>query len=337
MPWVSLKNIDKYLGGKQILNCVNLEIKKGEMVALLGPSGCGKSTTLRIIAGIIKAESGEIFIADKKVNDISTQQRNAVLVFQDFLLFPHLTVEKNIAFGLKAKKINKSQINKTVADLIKMVDLTGEEKKYPFELSGGQQQRVAIARALAVNPDILLLDEPFSNLDLRLRENMQEFVHKIHKETNTTIVIVTHSKEEAFKMCDKVAIMFDGSITQVDTPYNLYRNPKNKRVAEFLGDLNIFDVTVENNLANCIFDSFETTLENGTYIFGIRPENITINGKYNGKITKVIYMGDKIKCIVNYNNTNITILYNCPDELPIVGDIINFTLNFNAAVIIEKS
>ncbi len=332
MPWVSLKQVKKSIDNKTILNNINLDIIKGEMIALLGPSGCGKSTTLRVMAGITSCDSGDIYIAENKVNNLHTSKTGAVLVFQDYLLFPHMTVEKNIAFGLKAKKVDKSIINQKVSQLIETVELVGQEKKYPYQLSGGQQQRVAIARALAVSPDILLLDEPFSNLDPILRDSMQQFVKDIHKKTGTTTVIVTHSKEEAFRMSDRVAVMFQGEIVQVDTPHNLYTRPKTVKVAEFLGSVNSIKARVDNGISHSVYGSYTLNKANGNYKIGIRPEDIELVGDNKGVITDVQFMGDKFKITISCGEETIIAQNHWPQVVPKIGDDINFNVNFTKAV-----
>ena len=207
MSSVKLVNITKSFDEKIVLEDINIDIKDGELVSLLGVSGCGKSTTLQLIAGLINPDSGDIIFNDKSVLNIPTGKRDAVIVFQDYLLFPHMSVYENIEFGLKMKNINKKIRKDKVKELIKLVKLNGYENKYPSELSGGQKQRVAIARTLAINPKVLLLDEPFSNLDINLRNEMREFVLNLQKKLNITTILVTHDKEEALIMSDKIAVM----------------------------------------------------------------------------------------------------------------------------------
>ena len=205
MSSVKLVNITKSFDEKIVLENINIDIKDGELVSLLGVSGCGKSTTLQLIAGLINPDSGDIIFNDKSVLNIPTGKREAVIVFQDYLLFPHMSVYENIEFGLKMKNINKKTRKDKVNELIKLVKLNGYENKYPSELSGGQKQRVAIARTLAINPKVLLLDEPFSNLDINLRNEMREFVLNLQKKLYITTILVTHDKEEALIMSDKIA------------------------------------------------------------------------------------------------------------------------------------
>ena len=223
MSSVKLININKSFDEKTVLENINIDIKDGEIVSLLGVSGCGKSTTLQLIAGLINPDSGDITFNDKSVLNIPTGKREAVIVFQDYLLFPHMSVYENIEFGLKVKNINKKIRKDKVDELIRLVKLNGYENKYPSELSGGQKQRVAIARTLAVNPKVLLLDEPFSNLDINLRNEMREFVLNLQKKLNITTILVTHDKEEALIMSDKIAVMVNGKIEQFDKPDILYQ------------------------------------------------------------------------------------------------------------------
>ncbi len=265
MSWLKLIDIHKKIDNDYILKGINIDIKQGEMVSVLGPSGCGKTTTLRILAGIIKADSGKIIINNQDVSALPAQKRGAVLVFQDYLLFPHLSFKKNIAFGLKARKLPKEQIKVQVENLIDLVELNDLEDRLPYQLSGGQQQRVALARALAINPDLLLLDEPFSNLDNRLRQSMQDLIRKIHRETKTTIILVTHSKEEAFKMSDKIVLMFDGKVAQVGSPFELYKKPNSLNAAKFLGESYCIKALVKKGIAQTVFGNSPLNLADGAY------------------------------------------------------------------------
>ena len=226
MSYVKLINLTKYFDKVEVLKNINLDIKEGEIVSLLGPSGCGKSTTLKIIAGILELDDGDILFDEKSVKNIPTGKENVSIVFQEYLLFPHMNVFENIEFGLKMKKISKKNRKEKVEELIDLVKLRGYENKYPSELSGGQQQRVAIARTLAINPKVLLLDEPFSNLDINLRNEMREFVLSLQKKLKITTILVTHDKEEALMMSDKIAVMLNGEIKQYDDQKNFMKNQK---------------------------------------------------------------------------------------------------------------
>ena len=224
MSHVKLINLTKHFDKVEVLKNINLDIKEGEIVSLLGPSGCGKSTTLKIIAGILELDDGDILFDEKSVKNIPTGKRDASIVFQEYLLFPHMNVFENIEFGLKMKKVNKKDRKEKVEELIDLVKLRGYEDKYPSELSGGQQQRVAIARTLAINPKVLLLDEPFSNLDINLRNEMREFVLSLQKKLQITTILVTHDKEEALMMSDKIAVMLNGEIKQKNFMKNQKQN-----------------------------------------------------------------------------------------------------------------
>ncbi|KXZ39929.1 ABC-type Fe3+/spermidine/putrescine transport systems, ATPase components [Alkalithermobacter thermoalcaliphilus JW-YL-7 = DSM 7308] len=300
MSKIDLVNISKTFDNKKILDNINFTVKEGELVSLLGPSGCGKSTTLKIIAGIIKPEDGDILFNDKSVINIPVEKRGAIIVFQDYLLFPHMTVEENISFGLKMAKVKKEKRIEKVKELLELVHLNGYEKKYPSELSGGQKQRVAIARALAVDPKVLLLDEPFSNLDINLRDTMREFVSNIQRKLKITTILVTHDKEEALMMSDKIAVMLNGKIKQFATPYEVYTNPASKEVADFFGEKNYIDGKINNSHFVTEFGNIPIYSRTSSNLHAmIRPEDVKIFPReYNngpvGKIIKKKFAGEKI-------------------------------------------
>ncbi|MGL4913473.1 MAG: ABC transporter ATP-binding protein [Romboutsia sp.] len=302
MSEVKLINLVKKFNEKIVLNNITLNIKEGELISLLGPSGCGKSTTLKLIAGLIKADGGDILFNNESVINLETEKRDAVIVFQDYLLFPHMTVYENIEFGLKMRKYEKKLRKEKVNNLITLVRLKGYENKYPTQLSGGQKQRVAIARALAVDPKILLLDEPFSNLDIMLRDEMREFVLDIQKRLNITTILVTHDKEEALMMSDKVAIMLDGEIKQFDTPKELYKKPYSVEVANFFGERNYINGSIRENIFISDIGKFEVNHPNIDEVsVMISPESIYINNKFQNKelvFNKEYKLGEKY----NYNN-----------------------------------
>ncbi len=330
MELVELKGIRKKYEGKEILKGIDLKIRKGEMVSLLGPSGCGKTTTLRILAGILEVDEGAIVIDGKDVTFSTPKDRGAVLVFQDYLLFPHLTVRKNIAFGLKAQKYPRDIIDQTVNQLIDLVELNGQEQKFPFQLSGGQKQRVALARALAVNPQILLLDEPFSNLDNRLRETMQQLIKKIHKEMGTTMVLVTHSKEEAFRMSERIVLMFDGTVAQSGTSHELYQKPNSIQNAKFMGEVYSLKVTVIHRKGKTILGDYDTELADGNYCLYYR-RNSFYECKDGIKVTvsQVEYSGETSVCYVNgLNYFKGAICKNGVRQKTNVGDELFIKVNF---------
>jgi spermidine/putrescine transport system ATP-binding protein len=239
---LEVKNLIKNFGNFRAINDISFTVKQGSFFSILGPSGCGKTTLLKILSGFIKESSGELYISNNQMNGISPEKRPVNIIFQNLALFPMMNVEKNIAFGLKMQKIQKVEIKKRVKEILEKVRLGGFENKKIDELSGGQKQRVAIARALVMRPKILLLDEPLSALDRQLRENMKIELKQLQKETGTTFVYITHDQSEALSMSDKIAVMNRGKFEQIDTPKNMYKNPKTPFVAEFVGENNKFEV-----------------------------------------------------------------------------------------------
>lgn len=243
---LELKSIKKsFIPGERVLDGISLSVSSGEFITLLGSSGCGKTTTLRIIAGLEEPDSGEVFIDGKDVTGLAPEARDVNTVFQNYALFPHMTVEDNIGYGLKLKKVKKYEIKKRVSEMLELVQLKGFEKRKPSELSGGQKQRVAIARALINNPKVLLLDEPLGALDLQLRRTMQLELKKLQKKLGITFVYITHDQEEAINMSDRIAVMKQGHFEQIGTPDEIYNHPRTSYVATFVGNANILKGTVE--------------------------------------------------------------------------------------------
>lgn len=240
MGYIEFKHIQKsYDGENMILKDLSLSVEKGHLVTLLGPSGCGKSTLLRLLAGFERLDSGTITINGKDVTNLPPGEREIGMVFQQYSLFPNMTVEENIAFGLKMQKQDKTIIKEKVAQMIEIVNLSGKEKKYPKELSGGQKQRVALARAIVNEPKVLLLDEPLSAIDAQLRKNLQKQIQRIQKELNITTIFVTHDQDEAMILSDVVHVMNEGKVEQSGKPADIYTNPKTHFVASFMGNYNI--------------------------------------------------------------------------------------------------
>jgi len=236
-----MKNIEKYYGEQWVLKDLNLSIEKGQFITLLGPSGCGKSTLLRILAGLESLSSGSIYLDGEDITWKSPQQRNIGMIFQQYSLFPTMNVYNNVAFGLKMKKMKKDEIASIVAEALRIVDLKGCEKKYPSQLSGGEQQRVALARAIVTRPKVLLLDEPFSAIDAKLRKALQERIKEIHQELGMTSIFVTHDQDEAMTMSDVIHLMNNGVIEQTAEPIKLYSQPQTLFAASFMGNYNILD------------------------------------------------------------------------------------------------
>lgn len=290
---ISLKDINVTFDGETILNNISLDIKDKEFVTFLGPSGCGKTTTLRIIGGFLTPDSGTISFDGKIINNVPPHKRNVNTVFQRYALFPHLNVYDNIAFGLRVKKIPEKEIQKSVAEMLELVNLRGFEKRKVNRLSGGQQQRVAIARALVNKPKVLLLDEPLGALDLKLRKEMQIELKAIQQRLEITFIYVTHDQEEALTMSDTVVVMNNGDIQQIGTPVDIYNEPINAFVADFIGESNILDGIMRRDLLveicgrefECVDKGFG---ENVPVDVVIRPEDVRIIDVNDAKITGVV-------------------------------------------------
>jgi multiple sugar transport system ATP-binding protein len=305
MANVSLKNINKiYENGFQAVKNVNLEIKDKEFMVLVGPSGCGKTTTLRMIAGLEEISSGEMEIGELYVNNIAPKDRNIAMVFQNYALYPHMTVYDNMAFGLKLKKTPKDEIRERILKTAKILDIEQLLERKPKQLSGGQRQRVALGRAIVRKPEVFLMDEPLSNLDAKLRVQMRAELIKLHNDLQTTFVYVTHDQTEAMTMGTRICVMNDGVILQVDEPKTIYNHPVNTFVASFIGapQMNFFDGTlIEKNgsvyvnidgTEIAISDESAGKVKSGSYIgkevtIGVRPENIQIVGEGMGLKVKV--------------------------------------------------
>ena len=297
---ISLENIAVSFDGEKILNDINLDIKDKEFVTFLGPSGCGKTTTLRIIGGFLKPDSGIVRFDGKEINNIPPDKRNVNTVFQRYALFPHLNVYDNIAFGLKIKKFSDKEIQKRVGAMLELVNLKGFEKRSIDRLSGGQQQRVAIARALVNEPKVLLLDEPLGALDLKLRKDMQIELKRIQQSLEITFIYVTHDQEEALTMSDTVVVMNNGDIQQIGSPVDIYNEPKNAFVADFIGESNILNgmmvkdllVEINGHRFECVDTGFG---ENKPVDVVIRPEDIQLvkpdDSHISGVVQSVTFKG----------------------------------------------
>lgn len=282
---IKIRNAQKRYGDNIIIENLSLDIKEGEFFTLLGPSGCGKTTLLRMIAGFNSIEKGEFYFKDKKINDIDPSKRNIGMVFQNYAIFPHLNVEQNVAFGLKNRKVPKDEIKEEVAKFLKLMQIDEYKDRMPDRLSGGQQQRVALARALVIKPDVLLMDEPLSNLDAKLRVEMRTAIKEIQNSIGITTVYVTHDQEEAMAVSDRIAIMKSGEIQHIGTPKDIYQRPANLFVATFIGRTNILNGVLNDNLLE-INDNYKVQLENikdksvnGKVTISIRPEEFILIDK----------------------------------------------------------
>ncbi|HEX3016605.1 MAG TPA: sn-glycerol-3-phosphate ABC transporter ATP-binding protein UgpC [Caproicibacter sp.] len=310
MASVTLKNVYKvYSGGVTAVSDFNLEIADKEFVILVGPSGCGKSTTLRMIAGLEEITKGELYIGDTLANDVAPKDRDIAMVFQNYALYPHMTVFDNMAFGLKLRKVPKDEIKRRVEEAAKILDISHLLDRKPKALSGGQRQRVALGRAIVRNPKVFLLDEPLSNLDAKLRAQMRTEISKLHQRLGTTFIYVTHDQTEAMTMGDRIVVMKDGFVQQVDTPQNLYDFPVNEFVAGFMGSpqMNFIDGTVNKEGADYVFhfgqygikipaaknkDDVLKDYVGKNVVLGIRPENVHDEPEFLAKATEGIVESD---------------------------------------------
>jgi iron(III) transport system ATP-binding protein len=282
---ISLKQIVKRFGPTTIVDHVDVDIQDGEMFFLLGSSGCGKTTLLRMIAGFYNPEEGDIHFGDRRMNDVPPHQRNTALVFQNYAVWPHMTVFENVAYGLRVRGVPDSELKTRVNDALGQVKMTALAERKPASLSGGQQQRVALARAMVVRPDVLLFDEPLSNLDAKLRVELREEIKKIHAATRITSIYVTHDQEEALSLADRIAVMSAGKIQQIGTPQEIYNQPTNAFVASFIGEINLFPAA--SPLAQKLGVGSSAQI-------GFRPEKVFVHPDgLPGKVVFSSYLGSK--------------------------------------------
>lgn len=351
MAKVVLDRLEKSYGGNKILRGISATVEDGELVALLGPSGCGKTTTLRCIAGFEIPDAGAISIGDRNITTLLPEQRDIGMVFQNYALFPHLTIFDNVAFGLRMRKRPPAEIRERVQRIMKVVGLEGFDKRYPRMLSGGQQQRVAIARALVIEPMLLLLDEPLANLDAKLREEMRFYLKKLQRDVGITMIYVTHDQSEALVLSDRIIVMFEGAIHQNAAPEDLYRHPATLKVANFIGLINFFDAEMrELGPEAAVAQTSFGTLRCGNYAYdklkgrnslkvGVRPESVTLSadsprpGDENvlrGAVMEKIYIGNMFDYRIRVSDQgDIARIQSSPAvDLPVGGEC---TLSFSAA------
>ena len=358
MSSFQLINIVKNYGQVKALNDVNFDINSGELFTLLGPSGCGKTTLLRTIAGFHKQDSGTIKIDGSEIDDLPAYRRDTGMVFQDYAIFPHLSVGDNVGFGLRNKNVPPKEIKDRVAEALETVRLSGLENRMPNELSGGQQQRVGLARALVIQPKVLLMDEPLSNLDAKLRIELREDIREIQKKLKTTTIYVTHDQEEALVISDRICIMNSGEVSQVDTPWRVYKNPEEYFVASFVGSMNFVKWPRQSWLKNNPLSLKEISLSsdgvvldpnNENIIAGVRPEDISLTSEpidkdhqnivLSGIIEKISFSGreaffhilleEEVRLLVNVSR---------PDELSLkeIGETINLVFPQNALMFFDE-
>jgi iron(III) transport system ATP-binding protein len=312
---IVLKNVSKHFGKVRALNAVDIEFAPGTLTTLLGPSGCGKTTLLRLISGLETVTSGEIWFGRENVTELSATRRDVGMVFQSYALFPHMTVERNVGYGLGVLKVDSSEIVERVQQSLKMVNLDGYQKRYPDELSGGQQQRIAVARAMVLKPKVLLFDEPLSNIDSKLRRSMREDIRTLQKSSGITSVYVTHDQAEALAVSDEVIVINEGKIEQQGPPKSLYHHPKTAFVANFIGESNVVDATLEKdgNRKWVVLGDTRILLPMGRKVparegpikISLRPEMVHIKSEsqsgmeIEGIVSQSAYMGSVIEYTIN--------------------------------------
>jgi iron(III) transport system ATP-binding protein len=314
---ITIRDVVKRFGAITAVDRADLAVRDGELFTLLGPSGCGKTTLLRLLAGFYQPDAGEIRFGDRLVSGLPPYERNIGMVFQNYALWPHMTVAGNIAYGLKLRKLGAAEVAARLAEGLRKVNLTGFESRYPGQLSGGQQQRVALARALVLNPDILLLDEPLSNLDAKIRVQVRAEIRKLQRDLGITTIYVTHDQEEALSLSDRVAVMKDGRVLQVGTPKELYERPQTRFVADFVGTNNLVPGRVSGRAgSDLVVDTAVGTLRAVTSgpvgercVLAIRPENVAIDAGapsargnvaaggnvVRGRVSFVAYLGNALR------------------------------------------
>lgn len=350
---VQFLNIYKSFHQTEVLEGINLQINKGEFFSLLGPSGCGKTTCLRILAGFEEPSKGEVFLEGKNMAGIPPNKRPLSMVFQDYSLFPHMTIFQNVAFGLVERREKKAAIYEKVQQALEMVKLPGFEKRKPHELSGGQKQRVAIARSIVLNPKLLLLDEPLGALDLKLRKQMQSELKTLQSKLKITFVYVTHDQEEALAMSSRIAVLDHGSIKQIGSPFEIYKKPANRFVADFIGETTFLEGTVlEVNENIAVIDHVglktyarsENLAKDSRVVLSIRPESVRVQSgasevenHFRGVVTKFTYRGSATEYYIELpNGKEIRAL--CPPQNPLIktNETINVGWGIDDVVVIAE-
>lgn len=353
MAYLTLSNISKQFGDTYAVQDFNLDVEKGEFVSFLGPSGCGKTTTLRMIAGFETPTDGSITLGGTDITDKSPNQRNMGMIFQSYALFPNMTVAQNIGFGLRVRKVSKAEIQDRVREMISLVNLEKHAEKYPYQLSGGQQQRVSLARALAIRPDVLLLDEPLSALDAKIRVNLRAQIREIQRKLGITAIFVTHDQEEALSISDRIVVMYEGNVEQVGTPFEIYNFPTTTFVANFVGSLNTAVAEVTDPAKGLLsvdgvqFSSAAKMdgLEKGNHVrIAIRPERFSFASEVRKanvvdcRIENITFLGSVVRVHMQIGNSNFTMdTFNYPSlELPRIGATEQVTCSREAVLLLEE-
>ena len=353
MPYLTLSNVSKQFGDTYAVQDFNLDVEKGEFVSFLGPSGCGKTTTLRMVAGFESPTDGTITLDGADITNKAPNQRNMGMIFQSYALFPNMTVAQNIGFGLRVRKTSSSEIQDHVKEMISLVNLEKHVDKYPFQLSGGQQQRVALARALAIRPDVLLLDEPLSALDAKIRVNLRAQIREIQKRLGITAIFVTHDQEEALSISDRIVVMYDGNVEQVGTPFEIYNFPQTPFVANFVGSLNTAVAEVIDPAKGLVsVDGVQLVsavkmdgMQKGDKVrIAIRPERFSFASEVkkanvvDAVIENITFLGSVVRVHILIGNSKFTMdTFNYPSlELPRIGATEQVTCSREAVLVLEE-
>ena len=331
-PFLSIQHVRKSYGSNTVVQDFSLDVEPGEFVSFLGPSGCGKTTVLRMVAGFEEPSAGKIVVAGKDITRLKPNQRNVGMVFQAYALFPNLTVAQNIGFGLKVAGMPRADIDARVAEMLGIIKLPQMADRYPYQLSGGQQQRIALARAIAPKPKLLLLDEPLSALDAKVRVSLREEIRSIQKKLGITTIFVTHDQEEALSISDRIAVMYGGKAEQVGTPFEIYNRPATKFVANFVGTLNVLEGTVTDAAAGTVRVNNEHVSLKGklngsksgdTLSLALRPEAISLgrqpgrDSSLSGEIAEVHFLGSVIRVRVGIGGNTVSLdTFNSPAAPP---------------------
>ena len=352
MAFLEISHLEKSFGPNRVVKDFSLEIAQGEFVSLLGPSGCGKTTVLRMVAGFETPSTGSIRIDGQDVVDLRPNQRNIGMVFQAYALFPNLTVAQNVAFGMKVKGVPRAESDARVVEMLRLIGLSDLGARFPFQLSGGQQQRVALARALAVRPRVLLLDEPLSALDAKIRVSLRTEIREIQRELGITTIFVTHDQEEAMSMSDRIVVMNGGIAEQVGAPFDIYNRPRTKFVANFVGTLNTFETRVENAGAGVVsIAGVPMTLAEGglalrdgaSLAIALRPEALQL-GRVDGRevvlpatVEEVHFLGSVIRLRADVAGTKVSLdTFNRADTPPpAIGAAVEISLSGRDAIVLQ--
>jgi putative spermidine/putrescine transport system ATP-binding protein len=353
MAYLTLSNVSKQFSDTYAVRDFNLDVDKGEFVSFLGPSGCGKTTTLRMVAGFENPTAGAITLDGADITSRAPNQRNMGMIFQSYALFPNMTVAQNIGFGLRVRNTSKSEIDDRVKEMISLVNLEKHVNKYPYQLSGGQQQRVALARALAIRPNVLLLDEPLSALDAKIRVSLRDQIREIQKRLGITAIFVTHDQEEALSISDRIVVMYDGNVEQVGTPFEIYNFPRTPFVANFVGSLNTAVAEVADPAKGLLsVDGVQLVsaakmdgLKKGDKVrIAIRPERFSFASEVKKanvidcRIENITFLGSVVRVHILIGNSKFTMdTFNYPSlELPRIGATEQVTCSREAVLVLEE-